>query len=309
MHQYLTSTCIATNQKAEVTSRIQIVTPSLALEFPFLMHGILSMAAVHLSRLRPSRDKEYLLLARNHQGVALPAFRTATQDINEKNCHAIVAFSKGLLWAAFASPHEPGSDAPLDSDGSEDWLPEWFHLLRGSCLLVNGAQNWIKEGPYVCLVDYLEQSLDHIRCSCPDDKQLMPFISYLTTTLKNSMLDVERHELGIEVNVALYLRDSFTRASIPNQNTPLRNTINAWMSSLPQDYIQLLRERKPRSLIILAYFCILIHRSETVWFMQGNAERLLLSILRRLDNQYREWIAWPCSLILSTGLQVASPNA
>ncbi|MCJ1242040.1 hypothetical protein MMC14_010047 [Varicellaria rhodocarpa] len=263
------------------------------------------MVAVHLSRLRPSCSEEYLLIARRHQGVALPAFRTATHDINEKNCHALVAFSKGLLWAAFASLHEPDSDIPLDGDGSEDWLPQWFHLLRGSCLLVNGAHKWIKEGPYVCLVNYLGQSLDHTPCPCPDDEHIMPFISYLTTMLMNPLLDVERHELGVEVNVALHLRDSFTRTSIPNQNTPLRNTINAWMSSLPQDYIQFLRERKLRSLVILAYFCVLIHRSETVWFMQGNAERLLVSILRRLDNRHREWIAWPCSLILPT---VASPN-
>ena len=87
--------------------------------------------------------------------------------------------------------HQSDSKVSLDDDHDKEdlWLPEWFHLLRGSCLLVHSAQEWIKDGPYVCLIDHHlllahQPSLHLLTRSCPDDEHVMPFISHLTTMLK-----------------------------------------------------------------------------------------------------------------------------
>lgn len=306
MHQYLTSTCIATNQKPEITLRIQIATPALAMEYPFLMRGILSMAAVHLSRIRPSRQGEYLLIARRYQSLALPAYRLAIQDINERNCHALIAFSKGILWSAFASPAfatpqpMPEQELPVHADagGQVHWLPKWFYLLRGSCLLVNIAQRWIKDGPHF-LINYCNEPVDY--AASVDDEHILTLISHLRLIAAFTPED-ELWELEIETDVARKLRKAFARATMTNQNTPLRNAINIWIGSLPQAYMELLQQRKPRSLAILAFFCVLVHRSENVWFMQGNTVRLLSSIEQNLDDPYRDWIRWPCSLIFPAAL-------
>ena len=102
----------------------------------------------------------------------------------------------------------------------------------------------------------------------------------------------------IEIEVGMRLCEAFSRASMTDRNTPVRNAINQWVGSLPQTYIVLLRQRKPRSLVILAFFSVLVHQSETVWFMEGNAKRFLLLIMHLIDEKYRCWTRWPCSAIL-----------
>ena len=136
------------------------------------------MAAVHLSRLQPSRQRELLLTARTHQVAALPVFRAAVKEMDEQNWYAVIAFSKGMLWASFASP-DAESNCPYASNTNDDWLPEWFHLLCGSCLLVDSARGWIKDGPFLHHTDYLDDSTYH--AIGPESQEILNFISYLST--------------------------------------------------------------------------------------------------------------------------------
>ncbi|KAI9701736.1 MAG: hypothetical protein M1820_006364 [Bogoriella megaspora] len=296
LHQYLIATCMSTNQKPEVTSRIQITMPALALQYTFLMHGILSMAAVHLARIRPARQEEYLLIASRYQNLALPAYRSAVQHLDARNCHALVAFSKGILWSAFAYPPcivSPGFAIDVDEDG--DWLPNWFHLLYGSCMLVKAARGWIEAGPHPHLVNLLIAPLEPAVDS--DTQHILDFVAHLNM-ISGDVGETESLTIEIETDAALRLCNSFAIAAMSDQNTPLRNAVNAWIESLPPAYLTMLQNKNPRSLVILAFFCVLIQRSETVWYMQGNAKRLLLVIEQNLDSSYMPWIHWPRSLIL-----------
>lgn len=47
------------------------------------------------------------------------------------------------------------------------------------------------------------------------------------------------------------------------------------------------------TLTVLPYFCVLVHRSETVWFIKGHGIALLLSIRERFDPYWHKFLAWP----------------
>lgn len=88
------------------------------------------------------------------------------------------------------------------------------------------------------------------------------------------------------------LRESFTRASVQALNTPLSNAMNSWVGCLPDEYMVLLQASEPWAIVALAHFCVLVHRSETVWFMKGNANQLLQQIIDNLKEPWGVFIEW-----------------
>lgn len=279
LHQYLTSTCVAIGQLPEITARIQITVPSLAQTYPFVMHGILAMAAVHLSRMRPSRQLHYDMLAAKHHNEALPGFRSTLQNLNEENCIALITFSKGLVWCSLAS--DASSNQVKKPAGMKaDWLPQWFRLLHGSCQIVKASRIWIKNGPHA-----LRQSCNATdEPSDPADDKILTLMKQLAPVSEESLCKT----------IIAALRESFVRASMSHHNTPFRNAINFWIDSLPDEYIELLERKEPWALIVLAHFCVLLHRSEILWFMKGHATYLLISISESLNEKQRHYIKWPC---------------
>lgn len=284
LHQYLTSTCKATSQLPEVTAHIQTTIPRLAQDHPFLMRGILAKAAIHLSWLQPNRKSHYAALASNHHGLGLPAFRAALQNMTPDNCDALISYSKGLVWCAFAW-HESFSTntQAASSVGNVSWLPQWFNLLRGSCLIVEASRRWTANCLYA-----LPPALDDITefFSSVDGCRISALKLRLFSTVLFPTCEAVTSALAA-------LEYSFALASMRHHNTPFRNAINYWGGALQNDYITLLQEKEPWALIVLAHFCVLVHRSETRWFMKGHGARLLQSISDRLDVQWHEYLQWP----------------
>lgn len=280
LHQWLTYTCFVTSQLPEETLKVQRDVPRLAHGHPFFMHGVLAEAAVHLSWLRPQQRQHYNLLAAKHHRLALPDFRSTLDSINESNYSALIAYSFSLVWCAFAkfiSPPTAGSTIkPSDHNG---WLPEWFSLLRGSCIIVESCKVWINDGihvlPQVDNSAEFWQSLDHRRIAA----------------LRSKLVPLSKSRLCHDVLSLLH--HSFALASMRHYNTPLRNAINHWISKIPNDYMRLLQKGEPWALVIMAHFCILVYRSETLWFMKGHAARFLQSISDRLEESWQQYVQWP----------------
>lgn len=64
---------------------------------------------------------------------------------------------------------------------------------------------------------------------------------------------------------------------------PIRNSV---------EYVELLSNWHPGALILLAHYCIVLHRVRTtIWYLQGRAASMLSTIVRRLD------LTWPLRVI------------
>lgn len=62
--------------------------------------------------------------------------------------------------------------------------------------------------------------------------------------------------------------------------------------------MDLIYERDPRALIVLAHFCVLLKRIDHIWFLRGLGPGLLGNIWKVLGEEWRPWIQWamdqPC---------------
>jgi len=272
--------------------------PQVALGYPFLMHGILALSALHLASLETNRCGEWTAKAFTHQALALPEFRAAMSTISKDTSHAIFAFSGIVVSYAQATASIPAS---LESVGgfSYDILPGWFYLLRGTGTLLRRTWPWLEEGPFSTL---LRRSRFQIDCTCnPDDDHLAALLPLYSSSTEAS------NESETEMQLCLAALEELRRAScLPHSPChSLGERSAAFISPLvvPEGYVHLIRTKNPRALIILAHYCVLLEQGDRSSFMHHQAEQIFCSVAQCLDESWKSWIAWPESRI--TAIQTA----
>jgi hypothetical protein len=83
---------------SETVFQINLV--QTAFDYPFLLHAVLALAALHLSRLEgPCSNSyaQYCVLADRHHDAALNDFRATVRDIDHTNWKAVLMFAGALF--------------------------------------------------------------------------------------------------------------------------------------------------------------------------------------------------------------------
>ncbi|KAI0476568.1 hypothetical protein GGR56DRAFT_643384 [Xylariaceae sp. FL0804] len=83
---------------------------------------------------------------------------------------------------------------------------------------------------------------------------------------------------------------------------PLRrmSLVQEWLVRVPAGLIDLISQRRPEALVILAHYGILLHRACKYWAV-GNAGKLLVhSISTYLGDNWLWWLRWPITVVNSS---------
>jgi hypothetical protein len=284
---YTTSTAQTIGRDQATCSIWSTSVPQIALQHPFLMHGILAISALHLARLHPEQRQEYTVLAAKHENIALPMYRSEAVNITEQNCAAVFAFSALVVVYAMASPNQSGGFL-FSGAGGVDGLPEWIHLLRGLSAVLSSVRHWLITTPLAPLLDrdrLKQHTLD------PSDELHLSALSSLFALSPYASAE-KMEEIAVYQETLNILRDSFftgpTSPTLPSQPSPY-----LWAILVSESYIKFLNERRPEALVLLAYECVLLKRLEPSWFINGLARRLMGTICENLGSDWRFWIEWP----------------
>ncbi|THX09116.1 hypothetical protein D6D13_06149, partial [Aureobasidium pullulans] len=73
--------------------------------------------------------------------------------------------------------------------------------------------------------------------------------------------------------------------------------VDAWSVTLPTVYREMLEERKPVALVILAYYAVLISLTPEVWHLDGWPTLLINRIADILGPEWSEFLSWPQEII------------
>lgn len=101
--------------------------PTLAFEYPFLMHALLAFSATHLSRTEKGLDQ----CVTRHRGDALRLLREAILDIRAENTDALVASALILIMDSLANASTPSLTSPTSLPASA-WI---FHVKGAATIL------------------------------------------------------------------------------------------------------------------------------------------------------------------------------
>ncbi|KAL3432494.1 hypothetical protein BDV09DRAFT_187461 [Aspergillus tetrazonus] len=281
MLQWVNETyCIFTRgQQTEEIWRKHV--PEQALSYPFLMHGILALSALHIACTRTMRapvdaKSDYLHVAISHQDQALALFREQLADINISNGKAMFAFASITVLYAFGFPRtpEPGSSAVGD-------LVQAFVLTRGVQDILNQSMNTILE-------DRIWAPLQHVN-------------DYDPVLSVQAQAAIERLHKANEACTRQdpILHDSSLYQAAIDHLADLMAGIQSglgfalacrWVIKLLPAFLERLRDRRPLALAILAHFCAILFRLHDVWFGADWGTRVLREVWYTLDDSWRPLI-------------------
>lgn len=289
-HHHITSTCFTLSPTPTDIERAQITIPRMALEYPFLMHGLLSVAAIHLSHLKPEQQEYYALQAAYHQDLALPVYRSMVAQVDRQNCQAVFAFSSTILQYSMASTQSSDfflAARPEVADG----VPDWLRLLRGKRALFTLIWGWIEDThPQTGqLMPQIKVPID--LTVNPDDRQLVALLPLLSPSVNDS--PERERELRIYRATLQELRLMFSMPYAPDSTINVTMAAFLWAVRVSDEYVELLSHWKPEALILLAFHCVLLDKSKSRWFIGGHALGMLSVIHRHLDDDWRTWLEWP----------------
>ncbi|KAF2837475.1 hypothetical protein M501DRAFT_937207 [Patellaria atrata CBS 101060] len=280
---------IAYDQDTRATYRDAIT--NVAFHHPFLMHGLLSCAALHMAQLESDKREEHLFRAGIHQDQSIPLFRAAINSPTAENCDAIFSCSHLLVIHSLASECQDESLFLIHSH-SETMIPTWLYFLRAGCEMVLNVWHLIEAGPVKSLALTWESPLP-----IPPDAT-----GPLLTTLFSAIPPLESskawpEQVVVEYHIAAKALDTaFLAADALSEKFGFWDVLRLWPIGLSEEFMRLLREWHPSTLILLAHFSVLLNRVEIMhspWFILGRARRLLKTVLCKLDRQWYPYIEVP----------------
>lgn len=275
----------------------QTVMPRIAFHRPFVMHGILSLSALHLAYTDRACSNYRTLDASRHHNISLQGFREAVNSITDDKSDALFAFSSLNIIYIFAILRSPANSIDVDSSASRnarvlgnDWIPS----IRGVQAVLHPIYNNVRNGPLGPLTDVGNwDDLDVEGDPHPDN------ISF--SRVAETWMDMP--EAGIYDETLHALRRS--RMYVAQFQTMDQESLGKWgynrgwagplifLYNAPEMYFTKLRQRQPQALVLFAYFGALLHALNSFWFLEGWGLDVVQVTDEILGDYWRPWMEWP----------------
>ncbi|KAG5287258.1 C6 zinc finger domain-containing protein [Histoplasma ohiense] len=292
MHHYATTSFACFSDYEAYRSVWQITVPQEAQSYPFLMHIILAISALHICHLHDSdhRKGSYKELARAHYLDAVVAFRSTVSQITRSNSSAVFAFSHLTIYFAFGSSKFSVNNGRMEDPIGE--LLDVLLLLRTAMEALRSSWDSLVDGPLAMLLQRGPTITDrrYLPLDIAEGLELMEQLCHsLPLTRDAHVTPHETYQVAIQ-----QLWDSFVMAETKRKDWSMalrfpiifsEQTLLSW------------RRRDPIGLVLLAHFCVLLCRAPARWWADGWAEQVIDAVSRSLDERWRHAIAWPMKII------------
>ncbi|KAI1418548.1 hypothetical protein F5Y13DRAFT_184190 [Hypoxylon sp. FL1857] len=291
LHHYLTDAQLSQGDKV----LWQVKVPRLAFTHHCALHLLLAISALHLVRLEPSRSEHFKKLADAHHSIGIRQATDLFPQLSKDNCSALYVAAALACCCSFAQEPSPGNLLVV-ADGCE--VP-WLDLLRGVRLIVeNIGLEHVFSGvlaPFPPPQPEDPPPTDALEVEFVPWEEPLSKLSDLVSTAPTSTHEVYNSTLGC---LSWCFLETFGTCVTPKSEIIGKfEVIIAWMYRLEDQFVDLLREKQPTALIILAYFAILLSTLEYCWFLEGWAVHISQGIAGVLEPSYQQWLQWPSEQI------------
>ncbi|CZR65911.1 uncharacterized protein PAC_15811 [Phialocephala subalpina] len=242
--------------------RTSIVT--LSFQFPFLLSALFSLSALHLgvNHLKTRTQIESLgngLRYRNWCG----------------QCGCMLCFFLGLL--SWATPGGQGASIFFSVDGTDHkkQVP-WIKLHRGGEEILKSVAHWVENGtlgdivrPWTILRDSPQPQAFPL--TADDLKGDMARLDNMLTleetlqTLRYTFFLLSMIETGVDIQISACVATF------------------AWTTIVPARFCEMVEEKCPQVLVLVALYCILLKHIDEYWWIRGKVENLLDAVRNQLS--------------------------
>ena len=274
----------------DVTTQMiwQTTIPQISLRFPSLRHGLLALSALQLAgaSTSPEQKTSYLILAREHQDLALVGVHVDDVDnLTMTECNAHFALCGVLVIFSFAYC--------LIDEGEKDDEYESPELLD-EFVEVSELTRWLL-GAMMLTVDRVAAGDLGELVRPQEGHRAMPNMSRLVVLPLRRKNEEEAardstHEKEIYAQTIDHLATSLEQLMSGRE---FKDFAFCWTVRTPVRFQDLVRERQPFALVVLAHYAVILHRLRDTWWMGEWGNRILQEIGDYLKPQWRELISWP----------------
>ncbi|KAJ5374989.1 Protein of unknown function DUF3468, partial [Penicillium concentricum] len=293
-HHFVTETYRTLTDETTDHNRVwQTHLPQWGFSSPSIFHLILSLAALHLGYLHPEVRDQYVMQADDHFTFGIRSVSAILSSLDSGNCQSIYMSTVLICFVYFAHGPKPGEYLVFSETGKAEWLV----LMRGVRSILMSSHDKIFTGilqiqpdPAIrgvspLLQDELQEHQSHI-------KKIQHFIETQTGGSSMGQIDVDALENLLEM-----FEKAYQCRSAGKDGVVLMPFVVGWIYRRPEEFIGLLEEKEPLSLIILTYWCILLKFMRSSWLMIAWDRHVITGIRESLGLEFHQWIEWPVSVI------------
>jgi hypothetical protein len=269
MHHFAISTSSSISNSAAETRLMRDIVPALAFEHDFLLSGILAVTALHLAILQPSAIHSNT--ASKHHSQALELIRPHLLHVTPDNVSALFSFSIMIACYSFGLHKTPCLD-PLGE------ILDVFTLIRGIGDIVRAGADWLEQGPFA------EQTI--LPTPSNPRASLAPRLEAVISSLSkhNSELVMDPAARTAYTTVIGMLRDAFLLfADKPREMV----SVLPFPILVPAEFMERLKERDSLALVILAYYCVILHWLRHHIWLRAWGKEVVDAVNGTVDPEWR----------------------
>ncbi|THV72665.1 hypothetical protein D6D29_09308 [Aureobasidium pullulans] len=294
LHQSITSTAYTITPEAKPNKEES----AMGLRFPYLMHSNLALAALHLYSEQPHR-LELLSRAANHQHAALALVRPHIIESSPEHSQPILGFAAITSIFALAEPAYDPRGLGLVRDPVEELLNS-FHLGRGIKTILTQKWGVLREKESIQKVAVL-----------PDHTALIATLGETYPAYSNLQDTINQHCQGDEASACLQAAERvfFYMAIMEThpEEVPGPMYVQMWPINVSSLFLDMLADRHPISLVVLAHYAALMRLRSNTWWLQRWPSALLQHVAATLDVVLLPSLDWPKQKIFLLDQALPSP--
>ncbi|KAM0428281.1 hypothetical protein ACHAPT_007182 [Fusarium lateritium] len=229
------------------------------------------------------------------------------KPIPSSEFHALYATSIFVAISAFGT--FPSCDRYHKTFNPIDGLVDIFILIHGMHILLRSSDEQLRNGPLRGLLN---------GCDCEPfeaNGRLNMLASKLGDLLpalhdQTPLLDTEEVQLYADTMAGFIEVISRVTNNPKATPTPELRVIFAWPMSLSSTFLSLLRNGDALALVILSYYCVLLHSREyKYWFLQGWTSALMKLVVEKVvGTKWEGLIQWPLEVTREQETAEKSPE-
>ena len=275
----------------------------LLLRAPYLLHGILSFSASHLSYLH-HYNKKYCAAAVLHYQLSLISYQERLQkDVNSKNVDLLFGGCLLQSMMAFGYLFHEARDGPLDSDDKGVGLT-WLRAMQGTKILYEREELRPYLTKSIWLPVFLESNCwEESFCNHQEDEE----DSWAAHTSKalHRLFELDDSSIVDEnpYRQPLALLCQLMRCESSHDNIGM---FMMFSGKLPPEFIGLLENSDQKAMLIMGYWSALFGKIDQWWIVRSTkveCMRICEFLDKASDARIRDLLAFPaaqCGYTLKT---------
>lgn len=243
----------------------------------FLMDSIFALSAMHILNVEPTSTQVDWNRALYYRQKSFLGYRKAIEEAKPETFPALLANS--LLLCALSS------QTFRDPEGDDLYIIDWMIVWKGIGLIIDliSVPALIASG-----LDALfhRPAIDLERAATATPNHLLFMVSSIPAQDQDHA-DIATYYECLKHLGALY--ENLSRGV----NAIMGLRIITFFTFVPKRFVELSRARRPRALIILAYYAMFLKLIPVVWWTVGIGQRSLKDILRHLGPEWQHLLRGP----------------